>query len=140
MMVWNIFLIMTCSLKFHYIYVYYAVCIIVIVNIQDYTNRFIKVAGCYRNISSDALSILTGISPISTTFKYEFTKSNIIRLVNEDILQQYFLQIVIQWKTLGWQFHPAFETSHLEVKLTINSYFTLKILWSLPMAHPLLPE
>lgn len=61
------------------------VCIIVIVIIQDYANRFIKVTGGYRNISSDALNTLAGIPPMSITFKYEFTKSNIIRLKNENI-------------------------------------------------------
>lgn len=59
--------------------------------------------------------------------------------INNIISQKYFQQMTIQRKILGWQIHPANETSHIEANPTIILTLPLRILWFSPMVHALIP-
>lgn len=82
----------------------------------------LQISRGYRTISTDALTVLTGIPPIQFTLQYEYLKSNILHLRNEEIIQKYFPNSVIYSNSGSWAIHPADETSHLQVIPIKNSF------------------
>lgn len=76
----------------------------------------------YKTISTDALNVLTGIPPITVTLDYEFQRTRIIQLKDENLRSALFSQQTIQEKVFGWQLHPASETTHFQVNINKHSY------------------
>lgn len=64
------------------------------------------IAKGYKTISTDALTIITGIPPIKLMLEYTYQKTNLLQLNNSELADTLFPGILIQEKAHTKLTHP----------------------------------
>lgn len=60
---------------------------------------------------------------MTLTINYEFNKTNILQLRNENTKHIFLPDAEIQFKVPSWTIHPSIETSHFQVNHSCNSHY-----------------
>lgn len=79
--------------------------LIKLISIQK--NFLLQISRGYQTISTDVLNILTGNPPITITIKFEYNKTSILQLKQENITNTLLPNTIIKRKVHGSKIQPV---------------------------------